>query len=164
MVVRELALGDARAIENVRQFRAREAAAAHSPMASYDWTQFFSQSGHHAWGMLDDGLLVGTLFLMPDPRHPNHVFIQGLWVAELHRGQGIGHQLLQAAVSYADAECYRMVKLWVAENNLTAKTLYRELDFRPTGRLRAAAYDPFHHMQQFVLDLRHETAGSALST
>ncbi len=139
-------------MDSVRNARAQ------TPLAPpQDWSEFFSRSGNRGWGAFVDEKLVGTIFLQPDPRHPTHVILRGLWVDQAHRGCGYGHELVDQALDFADAECYRMVKLWVSELNTSARSLYRSMDFVPTGRLRASAYDPFHHLQLFVLDLKQES-------
>jgi len=153
MELRDLGLVDAMAIDDVRYGRASS-----SPPARQDWAEFFSRSGNRGWGAYLDHQLIGTIFLQPDPRHPTHVLLRGLWVDEAHRGQGYGHDLVSYALEFADAECYRMVKLWVSEHNTAAAALYYSMDFIATGRLRASAHDPFHHLQQLVLDLRQESA------
>jgi len=152
MDLRELGLVDVMSI-----CKARYRHASSDPRFSQPWNEYFSRAGNHGWGAYLDGVLIGTVFLQPDPRHPTHVILRGLWVDEAHRGNGYGHTLVSHALHFADAECYRMVKLWVSELNAVATSLYLELDFVPTGRLRASAHDPFHHLQQFALDLRQES-------
>jgi len=152
MDLRELGLVDAMAIDDVRSARRQS-----SPPSRQDWADYFSRPGNRGWGVYVQGQWVGTVFLQPDPRHPTHVMLRGLWVDEGHRGQGYAHELVSFALDFADAECYRMVKLWVSELNISATSLYRSMEFVPTGRLRASAHDPFHHQQQFVLDLRQES-------
>ncbi|MEM6884284.1 MAG: GNAT family N-acetyltransferase [Verrucomicrobiota bacterium] len=148
----ELGLVDAMAIDDARYTGGQSA-----PPSRQDWAEFFSRAGNRGWGAYLDEQLIGTIFLQPDPRHPTHVVLRSLWVDEGYRGQGYGQALVEFALDFADAECYRMVKLWVSELNTSAASLYRHMDFVPTGRLRASAHDPFQHLQQFVLDLRQES-------
>ncbi|MEM6599916.1 MAG: GNAT family N-acetyltransferase [Verrucomicrobiota bacterium] len=143
-------MADAKAIEEARGVSGRHASLCHQ-----DWAEYFSRSGNRGWGGYLDQQLMGTIFLQADPQHPTHVLIRGLWVGEAHRGNGYGRALVSFALDFADAECYRVVKLWVSEFNTPAAMLYRGMDFVPTGRLRASAHDPFHHLQQFMLNLRH---------
>lgn len=148
MKIRELGLVDAIAIDSAQHGHVSSSSSDRSA-----WADFFSRSGNRAWGSFVEDKLIGTVFLQPDPLQPTHVTLRGLWIDEAHRGCGYAHELIDAALEYADAECYRMVKLWVSELNTSAVSLYRSMDFVPTGRLRPSAHDPFHHLQQYVLDL-----------
>lgn len=64
-------------------------------------------------------------------RSDRHVW--GMWVEPGHRGHGIGRALLDAAVGWAWAAGARRVTLWVAEDNLAGRRLYRSAGFRETG-------------------------------
>lgn len=153
MELRELSAVDAIAIDNARYARVQS-----PPSNTQDWSEFFSRPANHGWGLFLDDKLCGTIFLQADPRHPTHVILSGLWVDKAHRNAGFGQQLVECALEYADAECYCMAKLWVSEHNHSAASLYRSMDFAPTGRLRASAYDPFDHLEQLALNLRQEAA------
>lgn len=155
MGVRELSGLDAEVLEVIqRRRRARRGAESTEAEGAFDWETFFSRSGSHGWGYFHERELLGTVFLRPDPRQPLHTVCLGLWVEEAHRGKGLGRCLTLRAIDFAETEAYQLIKLWVAETNLPACRLYKNLGFAPTGRLRAISQDPFLHLQQYALSLQ----------
>lgn len=155
MGIRELSLEDAGALETVRLQRQRMRRDPEHPAGeeSRDWTRFFSRSGSHGWGYFREGILLGTVFLRPDPRQPIHSLLSGLWVDERQRRRGLGRHLSVKAIQFAEMEAYQVIKLWVTETNHPACLLYASLGFHPTGRLRAVPHDPFVHLQQYSRQL-----------
>lgn len=129
---------------------------------TYDWAGFFAKAGSHGWGFFHEEVLLGTIFLRPDPRQPLHTLLSGLWVDETHRGSGLGRRLTLQAIDFAETEAFQVVKLWVAETNHPACLLYGSLGFSPTGRLRAVSRDPFLHLQQYALYLHPVSSGREL--
>ncbi|MGH3104093.1 MAG: GNAT family N-acetyltransferase [Gaiellaceae bacterium] len=81
-----------------------------------------------------EGEIVGRLSLARDP-HPSsaHVADLGLMVAATHRRQGIGHALLDAAVSWAKAHGITKLELHVFPHNEAAIALYGAFGFEREG-------------------------------
>ena len=70
--------------------------------------------------------------------------IKQLWVAETHRGKGLGRSLLQTAVVEASARDCRLV--WVMTYDFQAPGLYERCGFRARGRTsRLATRAHAHH-------------------
>jgi RimJ/RimL family protein N-acetyltransferase len=82
----------------------------------------------------DDGLLVGRLSVARD-QHPasSHVADLGLMVAHDARGQGIGSELLAAAVEWARGAGVRKLELHVFPWNEPALRLYEKFGFEREG-------------------------------
>jgi RimJ/RimL family protein N-acetyltransferase len=82
----------------------------------------------------DDGLLVGRLSVARD-QHPAsaHVADLGLMVAQDARGQGIGSELLAAAVEWARGAGVRKLELHVFPWNEPALRLYEKFGFEREG-------------------------------
>ena len=64
-------------------------------------------------------------------------YLRWLGVDQEHRRQGIGHHLLNRALSEAHEEGYERVILNCRENNIAAVSLYAEVGFR-TGDVSSA--------------------------
>lgn len=158
MEMRPLTVADRQALEKVRARRdsLRPHREATPPSVPIDWDKFFIEDTCRGWCALDGNRMIGTVFLHADPAHPDHAQISGLWLEDAYRGLGLGHDLLELAIHFAESHSYRWVKLWMAEANSAAASLYQAHGFRPTGRLRMTAYDPFLHVQQLVLELYPE--------
>ncbi len=63
-------------------------------------------------------------------------------VTERARGEGIGRQLLTAALEAARAERVESMYLEVRESNSAARSLYESLGFSPAGRRRGYYQEP----------------------
>ncbi len=65
-------------------------------------------------------------------RHKSTLF--GMYVPQVHRGQGIGAELVRTALAYAQAQPQLLlVQLTVTEGNRGAQGLYARLGFKPFG-------------------------------
>ena len=82
----------------------------------------------------DDGAIVGRLSISRD-QHPasRHVADLGLMVAESHRRQGVGTELLRAAVDWARHGGMRKIELHVFPWNTGAIALYEKFGFEREG-------------------------------
>ena len=82
----------------------------------------------------DDGAIVGRLSISRD-QHPasRHVADLGLMVAESHRRQGVGTELLRAAVDWARHGGVRKLELHVFPWNTGAIALYEKFGFEREG-------------------------------
>jgi RimJ/RimL family protein N-acetyltransferase len=82
----------------------------------------------------DDGEIVGRLSIARD-QHPasRHVADLGLMVAATHRRQGIGTQLLEAAVGWGRQAGVRKLELHVFPWNTGAIALYEKFGFVQEG-------------------------------
>jgi ribosomal protein S18 acetylase RimI-like enzyme len=92
-------------------------------------------------GAFAGGELVGMLGLYREEslkqRHKG--FIWGMYVAPLHRGQGIGRELMRRTLETARTIAgMRQVNLTVNNQNMAARTLYRSLGFVVYGTEPAA--------------------------
>jgi len=82
----------------------------------------------------DDGQIVGRLSIARD-QHPasRHVADLGLMVAQSHRRQGVGTELLRAAVAWARHAGVRKLELHVFPWNHAAIALYERFGFVQEG-------------------------------
>jgi GNAT superfamily N-acetyltransferase len=88
--------------------------------------------------------IVGNVSLTRAPGRANRWVISNVVVLDEYRGQGIGRQLIEAAMVEAWEIGARELVLQVYQGNLAAQRLYRDLGFREAGgetefRLGAAA-------------------------
>lgn len=80
----------------------------------------------------DGGMAIGTVGVLDEGDGITEVV--SMWVAPHHRGQSVGAALVEAAVTAADEAGAKTMRLWVAEGNKPAETLYERCGFRRTGR------------------------------
>jgi ribosomal protein S18 acetylase RimI-like enzyme len=81
---------------------------------------------------LDGDQLVASLGLRL--REPGG-YVNSLFVAPTHQGQGIGRQLLEEAARVSQEHQKPTLGLAVHDNNLVAQKLYKRLGFRPYDTL-----------------------------
>jgi len=80
-----------------------------------------------------DGVDVGLARGDRDPETPGCAWLLSMWVAPEARRQGIGRQLIDEVVAWAqDAGCERIV-LDVSDDQVAAIACYAALGFAPTG-------------------------------
>ena len=89
-----------------------------------------------AFGAFADGQLVGTValefFSKPKTKHKTHLI--GMYVLETSRGQGLGRQLMNAAMAYTqERPDLTVATLTVTEGNEPAIALYEAAGFRIFG-------------------------------
>ena len=65
-----------------------------------------------------------------------------VWVRPDCRGQGVARALSTAALDFASAHGFSVIRLWVTDGNGTARRLYERLGFTATGRQQPLPSDP----------------------
>lgn len=85
---------------------------------------------------------------------PAAAHLVAMWVAPEHRGRAIGAELAGAVIDWAAAAGFEAATLWVVVENAPARTLYRELGFRPTGDAQSLPSDPDLIEERWELPLR----------
>lgn len=74
----------------------------------------------------------GLMRLMQTDIDNERFLIDGICVAEIHRGQGIGAALVTALIEEARSRGYRTIRLEVVDTNIRARALYERLGFTVT--------------------------------
>src|SRR5450830_43256 len=87
-------------------------------------------------GDLEDRLLVG---LAPGA---HGVGLYSMWTDPEYRGHGLGRQLVDAAIAWAEDIRAPYVALWVTRDNERAIELYRRTGFTETDVVRSVPDDP----------------------
>ena len=82
--------------------------------------------------LLDAGEVVGAIYVQDEDRRAD----LGMMITPSHRGRGLGGQLLDAAVEWAEQRGCRKISLEVWPHNEAARRLYRRAGFQDEGRLR----------------------------
>ncbi len=85
----------------------------------------------------------------------NHVGELGTFIQHEWRGRGIGHQLAEQTFSFARANGYEKLVIFVRAKNTGAQRFYQSLGFVPCGRLArhvkiAGEYDDEIMMEVFL--------------
>jgi len=65
-----------------------------------------------------------------------------MWVRPPARGLGVGKALIEAAAAWAKARGFAALFLWVTEANTSARRLYEQCGFTPTGERQPLPSDP----------------------
>jgi ribosomal protein S18 acetylase RimI-like enzyme len=65
-----------------------------------------------------------------------------MWVRPSARGLGVGKALIEAAAAWAKARGFAALFLWVTEANTSARRLYDQCGFTPTGERQPLPSDP----------------------
>ena len=88
----------------------------------------------YGWG---GALWRGPLLDLTDrPLEAGQLMMDGLFVAENARGQGVGTALIAAVTQEARRQGHREVRLDVIDSNARARALYERLGFHPSGETR----------------------------
>jgi ribosomal protein S18 acetylase RimI-like enzyme len=87
-------------------------------------------AGHWLLTVLDDGgVAVGSLWLGPDPRDPNGVFVFDIEIAPQARNRGIGRAAMLAIEEFATRRGRASIGLNVFGANIEARRLYDSLGY-----------------------------------
>ncbi|MEQ3625580.1 MAG: GNAT family N-acetyltransferase [Celeribacter sp.] len=97
---------------------------------------------HDAYGMLGTVWRAPLLDLMASEAAPGVVVLDGIGVANVARGQGIGTALIEALRQDGQDTGARELRLELVEDNLRARALYERLGFRAAGRHRLGLVAP----------------------
>jgi ribosomal protein S18 acetylase RimI-like enzyme len=65
-----------------------------------------------------------------------------MWVRPSARGLGVGKALIEAAAAWAKTRGFAALFLWVTEANTSARRLYDQCGFTPTGERQPLPSDP----------------------
>lgn len=100
-----------------------------------------TDSSAYVFGAFAENHLIGVLTLMKDGKqkmnHRGHLY--AAYVTPLHRGKGVGKQLVQIAINKAmELHDIEQLYLEVVTNNIAAKELYDSLGFETYGIDRKA--------------------------
>jgi len=79
-----------------------------------------------------------------------------MWVAPAHRGRGASTQLVDAVISWGQANGAGRFTLWVTEGNEPARRLYARHGFVPTGQRQPLPSNPDLH----EIEMAHDLNGS----
>ena len=129
-----------RALRDAPDSFGESAAEAEGRPASYweELTRSVTEPGRYVMFLACDGVAVhGSTYGLRDPQDRYAGRVGGTWVAPLHRRQGIGKTLLQAAVVWARDQGLRRLRLWAPATNVAALLLYQQAGFADTGQRRA---------------------------
>lgn len=80
-----------------------------------------------AWG---SAWRLPLLWMLGDDAQPEHFVLDGICVAPVARGRGIGSALMAAIEAEARTRGYAAVRLDVVDSNIRAKNLYHRLGYR----------------------------------
>lgn len=104
-----------------------------------DQTRAVTEPGRNAMfltcdGAGDDEKIHGMIYALRDPDRPDGGRIGGMWVEPAMRRQGLGRNLLTAAVDWARALDMTQLGLWAPAHSEAAMEFYRHMGFRENGR------------------------------
>ncbi|MDQ6857211.1 MAG: GNAT family N-acetyltransferase [Candidatus Dormibacteraeota bacterium] len=85
-----------------------------------------------------------------------------VWVHPQHRGRGVASQLTSAALRFAAAQGFAIIRLWVTDGNVIARTLYERLGFTLTGKREPLPSHPSLDEHELQLVLTGDAHASAL--
>lgn len=116
-----------------------------------EWRRWLSEGA--TFVAEDRGEWIGLVAALVDRRDPEGFFVLSMWVDPRRRGEGLGRQLLDAAVSYAVHQGAVRVRLGVVEGNGAARHLYESAGFRATGEREPLRSDPSRTVVHLGLEL-----------
>ncbi|GJI98313.1 N-acetyltransferase [Duganella caerulea] len=145
MLIRRLVSSDAAAFQALRLAGLRGSSSAFgssyeeecdTPLSTIE-SRLAPDSGRNMFGAFDGGQLVGLVGVGRETalkvRHK--AYVRAMYVAESHRGRGIGRQLMEHALAFAATmEDVLRVTISVTAGNAEAVGLYESLGFIEFGR------------------------------
>ena len=144
MPIRRLTADDLKAYRTLRLDALRESPTSfgsayedEEPRPLADWATFMAGSDERVFfGAFSKGELIGSVGIeREDGRKERHrAFVRGMYVHVKHRGEGVGRQLLFAALQHAAGWAgLEQVTLAVTSSNTAAVALYRSAGFIEYG-------------------------------
>ena len=122
-----------------------------------EWRQWAGR-GRSGLGVMfvavDDERFVGIAGGFPEEDHPDSVHLVSMWVEPESRRNGVGHQLIDAVVTWARDVGASVVNLWVTDGNDPAIALYRASGFVPTGRHQPLPSNPSLREEKYTRQVR----------
>lgn len=106
------------------------------PDENYDYMAMRKE--YAFFGAYDSDQCVGLVILKHD--WTKYLYVEDLKVSQAYRGQGIGRQLIHAAMNFACEHGYRGLQLVAQDNNLAACLFYLRTGFR-IGGLNTEVYN-----------------------
>jgi GNAT superfamily N-acetyltransferase len=97
---------------------------------------FVAERGNHLVGMAT-GIIVGL-----EAENNLHPTMVGVFVDDSVRRQGVGVELVEQVVSWAQARGWTRLIMWITSGNEPAIRLYRRCRFEFTGTARPNAHTP----------------------
>jgi len=145
MLIRRLVSSDAAAFQSLRLAGLRGSSFAFgssyeeecdTPLSTIE-ARLAPDSGRNMFGAFDGDQLVGIVGVGRETalkvRHK--AYVRAMYVAETHRGQGVGRQLMEHALAFAATlEGVQRVTISVTAGNAQAVGLYQSLGFVEFGR------------------------------
>ena len=97
-----------------------------------EWAELVDSEDMSVLLAADDGNVVGVVSYGPDltPRRGTDSVLLKLYVVPEHFGRGIGSHLYDRAIGDLAGSGYTKVRLWVLEQNLTARRMYERRGWR----------------------------------
>jgi len=102
----------------------------------------------------DAGTWIGMAGGMRDTSGPEEVaHLISMWVDPVYRGRGLGRQLVEHVVGWAEHRGVRRLELWVTAHNTAAIELYARCGFRTIGESQPLPSDTAYMEQKMARDL-----------
>lgn len=76
----------------------------------------------------------------------------GVWVESRYRHRGVGRQLVQALIEWAESKGFPSIGLWAPEHRPEVVALYRSLGFETTGKSRPLPGDESRQLLEMRRD------------
>jgi len=87
-------------------------------------------------------------------QQPNRAHLFQMWVDPLHRGIGVGSELINRVKAWAVDRDATSIKLSVATNNPSALAIYKKAGFRAVGKIEPIRTDSDVLAQPMELNLK----------
>ncbi|HKS74527.1 MAG TPA: GNAT family N-acetyltransferase [Terriglobales bacterium] len=116
-----------------------------SQLTDEDWLQrTLRWNGEKGIGFLamDGTAGCGIAGCFLDPEDTKRAQLVSMWTDPAYRQQGVGRQLVNAVIGWAQQRGARTLQLLVTSNNHSATRFYERLDFHRTGRTEPYPNDP----------------------
>jgi len=102
----------------------------------------------------DAGTWIGMAGAMRDTSGPEEVaHLISMWVDPVYRGRGLGRQLVEHVVGWAEHRGVGRLELWVTAHNTAAIELYARRGFRMIGESQPLPADTAYTEQKMARDL-----------